>query len=208
VKSGISPGLAFYDDAAIRDDPRRCEHMKRAAGLRELSDDHHRGLVQARRFRRAAHSGEADTAEEAARAFLGFWQIETSDHFRKEEEVLLPVLARHGGDMSRGPVVEMLAQHAQIRNLVIQLSDEVRGGSVQQQTLLSTGEILESHIRLEERKVFPRIEEVLPGAALEELASRLSVKEAGPHTERWVPVEGLYYDSWPGPGDSEGGGWD
>lgn len=28
-----------------------------------------------------------------------------------------------------------------------------------------------------------------------------------PRVEPWVPTEGLSYDPWPGPGDSEGGGW-
>ena len=52
------------------------------------------------------------------------------------------------------------------------------------------------------------IEGVLPEAALEEVASRLAAKDAGPRVESWVPTEGgLYYGPWPGPGDSEGGEW-
>ena len=52
------------------------------------------------------------------------------------------------------------------------------------------------------------IEGVLPEAALEEVASRLAAKDAGPRVESWVPTEGsFYYGPWPGPGDSEGGGW-
>ena len=62
-------------------------------------------------------------------------QVETTAHFREEEEALLPVLARYGGDVGRGPVTEMLAQHAQIRGLVMELSDEVRNGLVKPETL-------------------------------------------------------------------------
>src|SRR5215210_2860984 len=183
--------------------------MKRAAELRALSDDHHQGLVQARRLRKAAVGEGMEPREEVARTFLEFWQRETSGHFRKEEEVLLPVLARYGQDvLSRGPVVDMLAQHARVRGLVMQLSDEYADGSLRSETLGEIGELLEAHIRLEEREVFPLIEEVLPEAALKEVASRLAVKEAGPRAEPWVPTEGgLSYDPWPGPGDSEGGGW-
>lgn len=47
--------------------------MKRAAELRELSDDH-QGLVQARRLRKAAAGEGVGPLEEAARAFLEFWQ--------------------------------------------------------------------------------------------------------------------------------------
>jgi hemerythrin-like domain-containing protein len=181
--------------------------MKRAAELRSLSEDHHHGLVHARRLREAA-SAEAGDQVQTARAFLEFWQSETSAHFRKEEEVLLPVLARHGGDPGRGAVAEMLAQHAQIRGLVMQLSDEVKDGDVPPETLRSLGELLEAHIRLEEREVFSMTEETLPDEALKEVVSRLVVKEAGPRAEPWVPIEGLLsYDPWPGPGDSEGGIW-
>jgi len=182
--------------------------MKRAPELRDLSDHHHQGLVQARRLRRAATGEETTTPEATAEAFLKFWQEETTAHFREEEEALLPVLARYGGDVGRGPVAQMLAHHAQIRGLVMKLSDEVRKGTVRPETLKSIGELLETHIRLEEREVFPMIEKVLPEEGLKEVASRLKVKEAGPRSEPWVPKEGLFYEPWPGPGDSEGGGYD
>jgi hemerythrin-like domain-containing protein len=183
--------------------------MKRAPELRDLSDHHHRALVQARRLRRAATGDEANMPEETAEAFLEFWQEGTTTHFREEEEVLLPVLARYREDLlGREPVVEMLLQHARIRGLVIGLSDEVKGGSVRLETLGSIGELLESHIRLEEREVFSTIEEALPEEALREVADRLEAKKTQPQSEPWVPAQGLSYDPLPGPGDSEGGGYD
>jgi iron-sulfur cluster repair protein YtfE (RIC family) len=133
--------------------------MKRAEELRPLSDDHHQGLVQARRLREAAAGERTEPLEEAARNFLDFWQKDTSAHFRREEEVLLPVLARYGQDvLNREPVVEMLGQHARIRGLVMQLSDEHADGNLRPETLGEIGESLEAHIRLEEREVFPMIE--------------------------------------------------
>lgn len=181
--------------------------MKRTPELRTLSEDHHHGLVQARRLRRAAEGDEDHPAEKTARDFLDFWQRDTAIHFRKEEEVLLPVMARHGGDVSQAPLVEMLGDHARIRGLVMLLSDEVVGGNVRPETLREIGARLETHIRLEERVVFPLVEESLPEGALTELASRLEVKEEG-RAEPWVPTEKLSYAPWPGPGDSEGGGYD
>lgn len=50
--------------------------MKRTAELRNLPEDHHQGLVQARRLRQAA-SGEGDDPTKASGPFLGFWQKET-----------------------------------------------------------------------------------------------------------------------------------
>jgi hemerythrin-like domain-containing protein len=60
-------------------------------------------------------------------------------HFRKEEEVLLPVVARHGGDVTLEPLVEMLKEHAKLRGLVMRLSDEVVGGKVRPETLREIG---------------------------------------------------------------------
>src|SRR5215212_8445752 len=187
---------------------RKGDTMKRTPELRTLSEDHHHGLVHARRLRKAAEGEETNSAEAAVKGFLDFWQKDTALHFRKEEEVLLPVMARYGGDLYREPLVEMIQDHARIRGLVMQLSDEAIGGNVRPETLQEIGERLEAHIRLEERVVFPLIEESLSEVALTELAARLEVKEAGPRVEPWVPAQELSYAPWPGPGDSEGGGYD
>ena len=157
--------------------------MKRAAELRGLSEDHHHGLVHARRLRRAG-SGEGSGQAQAARSFLEFWRAETGGHFRKEEEVLLPVYAKHGGDLGREPVREMHVQHARLRGLVMRLSDEVRAGAAHPETVREIGERLEEHIRLEERELFPMIEESLPVEALAEVGARLEAEEADPRAER------------------------
>ena len=147
--------------------------MKRHPDLREFSDDHHQGLVNALRLRRSA-AGEGMTPEEAARAFLKFWQEDTSVHFRKEEEVLLPIVARYAKELlGQASVIEMLVQHARIRGLAMQLDEEVARDEVRAETLRGLGDQLETHIRLEEREVFPLIEEVLSEAALHEVAARL-----------------------------------
>jgi hemerythrin-like domain-containing protein len=181
--------------------------VKRHPSLRGFSDDHHQGLVNARRLRRAA-SGEHDNLTVTARDFLDFWQSDTSLHFRKEEEVLLPVLARYGGGLGEQSIFQMLIQHARIRGLAMQLSDELEQDKIRGDTLQDLGEQLEAHIRLEEREVFPLIEKTLPEHALQEVASRMEVFEPGPPHEPWVPAGGLFFDPWPGPGDSEGGGSD
>jgi hemerythrin-like domain-containing protein len=178
--------------------------MKRHPSLRPFSGDHHQGLVNARQLRKAA-SGEGANS---ARNFLDFWQRDTSLHFRKEEEVLLPVLARYGGDLGEQPLLQMLTQHALIRGLAMQLSDELKQDEIREDTLRNLGEQLEAHIRLEERHVFPLIEETLPEHALQEVTSRLEAFEPGPPHEPWVPAAGFSFDPWPGPGDSEGGGSD
>lgn len=158
--------------------------MKRHPDLVEFSDDHHQRLVNAFRLRKTA-SGEGDDPADAARAFLEFWREDTRVHFRKEEEVLLPVVARHGGDLLEAePVAEMLVQHARIRGLAMQIRDEVGRDDVQPNTLRELGEQLEDHIRLEEREVFPLIEEALPETALNEVAARLRIPQYYKETDK------------------------
>ena len=59
--------------------------MKRAAELRDLSEDHHHGLVQARRLKKAASEEVVAGPVEIAKDFLAFWQEETSIHFQSHK---------------------------------------------------------------------------------------------------------------------------
>lgn len=145
--------------------------MKRHPDLRKFSDDHHQGLVRARRLRRTADGEEAPSEE--ALDFLRFWEEETSPHFGEEEEVLLAVYARHGGDLDAEPVREMVSDHARIRGLVVGLQREVGSGGVDRETLREIGDRLEAHIRLEERRVFPMMEASLSEEALHEIGARI-----------------------------------
>jgi iron-sulfur cluster repair protein YtfE (RIC family) len=175
-------------------------------GLGGFGGAHHRVLKDARRLTSDVPENDVALAN-TARSYLAFWQADASILFRKEEEVLLPVLARHKVDLGE-PVMRMLAQHASIRGLVMELGDEVIRAETRPETLRSLGEQLEAHVRLEEREVLPLIEGALPEHALEEVSARLAVFEAGLRADPWVPSEGLSFGPWPGPGDSEGGGFD
>jgi Hemerythrin HHE cation binding domain len=68
--------------------------MKRPA-LIPLSRDHHDGLVQAVRPRRAAADGDASARLVAAREFVEFFRNEERVHLRGEEEELFPLFLRH-----------------------------------------------------------------------------------------------------------------
>jgi hemerythrin-like domain-containing protein len=62
----------------------------------------------------------------------------------------------------------------------MELGDELGRQEVRGETLRKLGEQLEAHIRLEERRVFPFIEETLSVQALKEVTSRLQTAESGP----------------------------
>ena len=142
--------------------------MKRHPALQTLSRDHHQALVIARRLRRA---GETDAADAQA-AFLEFWRSDGEDHFRVEEQVMLPRFAAAGGADSAA-VARVLRDHAEIRLRALRLE----GGPVSPAALGELGTLLAEHVRLEERELFPAIEEALSDRQLRRLAADVSAAE-------------------------------
>jgi mannose-6-phosphate isomerase-like protein (cupin superfamily) len=128
--------------------------VKRHAALIPFSHDHHHALVEARRLREAAVSGP--DPEAAVAAFLGFFAAVNVPHFREEEETLFPLVA--GFDDARPLIVEALLDHQRLHALVAELprSLDVRA------SMREIGELLEAHVRREERELFPLIERLAP----------------------------------------------
>jgi hemerythrin-like domain-containing protein len=115
--------------------------MKRDQRLRQLSSEHHNALVLARKLRRG-QPVELPTAFEA----------ELAPHFALEERVLLPALARTGRE---DLATRTLCEH-----------DAMRAALSEPQRF---AELLEAHVRFEERELFPTCEELIPDV-LDELA--------------------------------------
>ena len=124
--------------------------MKRNQALIPLSHDHHHALAAARRLRLAAERGDA-TAEAAA--FSRFFAEESVRHFREEEERLFPLVADF--EEARPLLVRALLEHQQLHALAARLAS---GESAPMREL---AELLESHVRFEERDLFPLIERLL-----------------------------------------------
>jgi iron-sulfur cluster repair protein YtfE (RIC family) len=139
--------------------------VKRHDALASLSRDHHQALVVARRLKRAGD----DTAAGAREAFLEYWRSDGQRHFREEEEILLPTFAGFG-DPDRPVVARVLIDHIRIR----QLAHELAGDSPGIGALHTLGERLDAHVHLEERELFPLIEQALPEVELVRLTRLLS----------------------------------
>lgn len=149
--------------------------MKRSAELRDLSEQHHYGLVASRTLRLAS-AGEKPLTESVA-GFLAEWEREIQPHFATEEDVLLPAFSGTGGEADE-LVARTLTEHAHMREAVARLA------TCPDQPDLA-GEIaqaLHDHIRFEERVLFPAIEQALQGPALDELGRRLREVEGPAHT--------------------------
>jgi hypothetical protein len=84
--------------------------MKGDRALVTLSPDHHLALYVARTLKRAT----ADTASDGRAAFVGYWEEHGREHFRLEEEILLPAYAHHG-DPHHPLVARALCDHVDIR---------------------------------------------------------------------------------------------
>jgi hemerythrin-like domain-containing protein len=142
--------------------------MKRHPALLPLSRDHHKGLVQALRLRRAAAAGDPSARLAAAREFVAFFRSEERVHLRDEEEELFPLFLRHVRPQP-APLREARVQHVQLEGFARKLGIAVAAGIADQVTLDATGELLDAHIRLEERQLFPLIEELVPEDELQRL---------------------------------------
>jgi hemerythrin-like domain-containing protein len=146
--------------------------MKRSPELRDLSVDHHHGLVAARELRWAAEGKVPLPA--ALAGFLRAWQQTIAAHFRREEEVLLPGFAR--AVAADDPlIVRTLVEHVALRRTVRDLAESV--GERRRVLAGEIGRALDDHIRFEERVLFPAIEQALGAAELARLGEELRARK-------------------------------
>lgn len=139
--------------------------MRRSAALASLSRDHHEALVLAQKLRRATPAAVTTSRE----SFLAYWQAHGQNHFRLEEEILFPAYAAHG-DPHHALIARALCDHVAIRHHAQAL------GGANEPTLDALHELgheLAAHVRLEERQVFPLIEQAMPSDGLAVLARAL-----------------------------------
>lgn len=134
--------------------------MKRDPRLRGLSSEHHQALVLARTLSRAA---AGDELEAARRELAARFDVELEPHFVVEDEVLLPAL-RERGELDL--VARTEADHRYLRE------GAARAARGETAHLADYAERLVAHVRFEERELFPRVEELLPEAILEEVFRR------------------------------------
>lgn len=147
--------------------------MKRHPALQDLSRDHYQALVLCQRAEKAlAGEEDAPTIEEAAGLVVDRWEDELREHFREEEDVLLPILSRHRPVTSIDPVPRMLDDHAWFRDRLPRLAEALEAGDDVADLLEEVVHRLRDHARMEEDQLFQRAQELLPEADLEDLGER------------------------------------
>ena len=154
--------------------------MKRSRELRPLSSEHHQALLVAFQLKKglAGHAESAGAPRDLP-GLLGlarrFEEHLFRAHARAEEELLGTYLT--AADMAR-----LRAEHAEMTRLVAAARtarpDALRG------LLSAFADLLERHVRWEERELFPYAEDHLDAAALAviggELERRLVLAGQGP----------------------------
>ncbi len=134
--------------------------MPRNEALIPLSHDHHHGLVVALRLKKGGPASPNDSwlegADNQAPQLLAFADSELLNHFLLEEELVFPVLLNLGIDEISTLTHELLEEHQAMRASL----DAIRQ-SPNSTVLKHFGELLEAHIRKEERILFPLIERAI-----------------------------------------------
>src|SRR6266849_4264103 len=130
----------------------------RRPGLIPLSHDHHHGLALALKCRKQG-LGQIkpmglEGLRERARELCDFFTANLFTHFRAEEEVLFPLL-RSLVPESRTMIDELTTDHERIRSAKVQLESDTGLGKL----VFDLGDLLERHIRREERELFPLFEQ-------------------------------------------------
>jgi hemerythrin-like domain-containing protein len=130
----------------------------RHPSLVPLSHDHHHGLALALRCRKQALGQLKPMGikglRERADEFRQFFANNLVPHFRAEEEVLFPRLRARAPE-SEAIVEQLERDHRQFRDAISQLERDAGLGKV----LFDLGDLLERHIRKEERELFPLFEQ-------------------------------------------------
>lgn len=148
--------------------------MRRHPALRDLSSEHHSGLVLARRARKSARGGGTPRSagwDEVRERF----RSELDGHFRREEQGLLPAL-QAAGEVAL--VQRTLDEHQFLRAMIAEDRPE---------NLAPFAEFLVAHIRFEETELFDAAQRLLDPevlAQMERVASDTPRSIRGPSGTR------------------------
>lgn len=131
------------------------EPIKRHKALQPLTRHHHHALVLAQELIK-----QTEPIEKIRSDTISYWKNGGQEHFREEEEHLLPEYAKYQS-LDVPAIHEMLMEHIKIRALADQIS-----AGVDKEAMITLGELLRTHVHKEEHIVFPMIEKGIPEEVL------------------------------------------
>jgi hemerythrin-like domain-containing protein len=139
--------------------------IKRTEQLISLSREHHDALLFIWKIRQGLKN---ETAVSIISDYINwFWQNHLVEHFKQEEEILIPYLSK-----SDKLSMQLLKEHELIRS---EMRKEFNKNSI-----AAFAGILDKHVRFEERELFPHIEKTVSMDELNEIGEQLN---AAPHCD-------------------------
>ena len=135
--------------------------MKRDENLKTLSWEHHDGLVAAFRLQQGLKKNVK--ANDMADYIMNIWKNILEHHFWREEQTLSNL------KISSELIAQMKSEHKQLRLLIENLNKDYTNKNI----IKEIAELLNNHIRFEERQLFPIIEKEVDVNQLNEIGKFL-----------------------------------
>jgi hemerythrin-like domain-containing protein len=144
--------------------------MLRDPALIPLSQQHHNGLALCVLTERALEADRsAATIDRLAQKAIDRYEIELTNHFAIEEQVLFPLIERELGKMSM--IAELVADHRALEAMIERLRS---APSVE--TLETFCALLRRHIRREENELFQDVQGRLPKDILAQAGKEIDAR--------------------------------
>ena len=131
--------------------------VKRDENIKRLSREHHFSLLFCWKIRKGL---KADVATERIRKYVQyFWQQHLQPHFREEEDILFVAIKDK-------QVQRAINEHKYIKLLIEGLEDSENNV---RKNLVKIADMVDEHVRYEERELFPHLERKLSKEQLENI---------------------------------------
>lgn len=137
--------------------------IKRSEHIILLSKDHHASLLFCWKIRQAM---KMDVDMERIKKYVQyFWQHHMQPHFKEEEEILFAPLKDK-------KVEKAIEEHGQIKT---QIDTLLNSSEMEADTSLKLADMVDKHVRYEERELFPYLETALTAEQLEAIGKQLQL---------------------------------
>jgi len=148
------------------------EPIKRNVNILKLSKEHHFSLLFCWKIRQGL---KRETAKERIIKYAQyFWDHHLDAHFREEETILFAPLKDEW-------VQKAIEDHKQIKHQLDELPGSTEANA--KQRLMQLANLVDDHVRYEERKLFPHLEKTLSKEQLEAIGKQLDAQQPSPLTD-------------------------
>ncbi|MFT3903482.1 MAG: hemerythrin domain-containing protein [Niabella sp.] len=142
--------------------------MKRNENIIPLSRDHHDGLLFCWKIRQGIKLDVELTRIQAYARY--FWEQHLRQHFYEEENILF----KYQDDEF---TQRAMKEHTEIKELI----ETITNANIEKRSLQHLADLVDKHIRYEERELFPHLESTLTAEQLTEVGAQLQLLHAVGH---------------------------